>query len=78
MKHDGSSVLLVKESFGNALAPFLVDSFEYVYIVDYRYYTQMTLSQLVTEKQIGTVLFVNNLVATSASARVNELLRFIG
>ena len=77
-KHDGSSVLLVKESFGNALAPFLVDSFEYVYIVDYRYYTQMTLSQLVTEKQIGTVLFVNNLVATSASARVNELLRFIG
>lgn len=77
-KSDGSSILLVKESFGNALAPFLVDSFEYVYIVDYRYYTEMTLAELVTAKSIDTVLFVNNLVATSASARVNELLRFIG
>lgn len=77
-KHDGSSVLLVKESFGNAFAPFLVDSFEYVYIVDYRYYKEMTLAQLVDTKGIQKVIILNNLVATTATARINELNAFFG
>lgn len=72
----GTTVLLVKESFGNAFAPFLVDSYEYVYVVDYRYYNG-TLSQLVSEKGVDDVIFLNNIVATTGGARLAEMERFI-
>ncbi len=80
-KSDGSSIVVVKESFGNALVPFLVDHYEYVYVVDYRYFTSATgktLSEFVAEKNCPTVLFINNLTATSATPRLNEMERFLG
>ncbi len=73
----GTSVLLVKESFGNAFAPFLVDSYEYVYIIDYRYY-KGTLSAFVAEKGVQDVIFLNNIVATTGGARLSEMERFVG
>lgn len=73
----GTSILLVKESFGNAFAPFLVDSYEYVYIIDYRYYDG-TLANFVTEKDVDDVLFLNNIVATTAGVRLTEMERFVG
>jgi len=66
----------VKESFGNAFAPFLVDSYEYVYVVDYRKYNG-TLSQLVDAKGIDDVIFLNNVVAATGSARLAEMADFI-
>ena len=72
----GTTVLLVKESFGNAFAPFLVDSYEYIYVVDYRYYDG-TLSQLVADKGVDDVIFLNNVVATTAGARLSEMEDFI-
>ena len=72
----GTTVLLVKESFGNAFAPFLVDSYECVYVVDYRYY-EGTLSQLVRDKDVDDVIFLNNVVAATGSARLSEMEDFI-
>lgn len=74
---DGSSVLVVKESFGNAFVPFLVDSYEYVYVIDARYYDG-DLVQFVTQHSIDDVIFINNLSATGSSARMDELEDFIG
>ena len=74
---DGSSVLVVKESFGNAFVPFLVDSYEYVYVIDARYYDG-DLTQFVTSHGIQDVIFINNLSATGSSARMDELAKFIG
>ena len=73
---DGSSIVVVKESFGNSLVPFLVDHYEYVYVIDYRYFTNTTgktLAEFVTEKNVDTVLFINNLTATSTSQRLYEM-----
>ena len=77
-RSDGSSIVVVKESFGNALVPFLVDHYEYVYVIDYRYYTAMSLSEFVVANGVDTVLFINNLTATSAAVRINELTRLLG
>ncbi len=71
-KSDGSSVVIVKESFGNAFVPFLVDSYEYVYVIDYRYYDGNLVS-FVKNKGIDDVIFLNNVIATSTSSRLNEL-----
>ena len=73
---NGSSIVVVKESFGNAFVPFLVDHYEYVYVVDYRYFTNTTgksLQEFVAEKNVDTVLFVNNLTATSTTQRLYEI-----
>ncbi len=72
----GTTVLLVKESFGNAFAPFLVDSYEHVYVVDYRYYNGI-LSRLVDEKGVDDVIFLNNIVAATGGARLSEMEDFI-
>ncbi len=61
---DGSKVLIIKESYGNAFIPMVVDSYEYVYAVDYRFW-EGDLVQFVEEKGIDTVLFLNNLYATA-------------
>ncbi len=73
----GTSVVLVKESFGNAFAPFLVDSYEYVYVIDYRYY-EGTLVDFVTAHGVQDVIFLNNIVATTAGARLGEMEKFVG
>ena len=69
---DGSAVVLVKESFGNCFAPFLVDHYQYVYIIDYRYFDG-DLTEFVTEKGAGAVIFLNNITATSAAPRIEEM-----
>ncbi len=73
---DGSSIVIVKESYGNAFVPFLVDSYEYVYVIDYRYWSG-ELSDFVLENEIGDVLFLNVVNVTSTSTRLSELAEII-
>ncbi len=54
--HDGSAVMLVKDSFGNPFVPWLVDHYEYTYWVDYRY-TENTVSQMVQDYGVQDVIF---------------------
>ncbi len=75
-KNDGSSVLVVKESYGNAFVPFLVDHYEYVYVVDYRYYPS-SLEGLVKEKNIKDVLFLNNVMAVSTDTLVPNITEIV-
>lgn len=74
---DGSAVLLIKESYGNAFLPMLVDSYEYVYAIDYRFFTSMSIPEMVDTYGIETVLFLNNPVATSADYNMNRLERLV-
>ncbi len=78
---DGSSILLVKESYGNCFAPFLVESYQYVYVVDFRYYSDTesgTLLDLVKEQEIQDVLFLNTISTTRANNLIQLLRQFIG
>lgn len=59
---DGSSIIVVKESFGNAFVPFLVENYEKIYVIDYRYY-KGSISELAAEKNVDTVLCINNVSA---------------
>lgn len=66
----------MKESYGNAFVPFLVDHYEYVYVVDYRFYPK-SLTELIAEKEIKNVLFLNNVMATSTDTLVPSLLALV-
>lgn len=69
---NGESCIVVKESFGNAFVPFLVDHYQTVYVVDYRYYSG-SVAQLARDKGVKDVLFVNNLSAIRGSYQMGKL-----
>ena len=69
---DGSACIVVKESFGNAFVPFLVDHYQTVYVVDYRYYGG-SVTALARSKNVSDVLFVNNLSAIRGSYQIGKL-----
>ena len=73
----GESCLLIKESFGNALAPLLTYNYKYVYILDYRY-GYSTAAKLVDAYGITDVIFCNNISMTRASSLVSQLNKSVG
>ena len=79
-KHDGSACLIIKDSFGNAFTPFLVPDYEFVYVLDYRYYSKISsnkLAQVVTQYNIQDVIFCNNISSTRNSGLVDALSAFV-
>lgn len=73
---DNSTCIVVKESFGNAFIPYLVDHYQTIYVVDYRYWTG-SISKLAVEKQASDVLFLNNLSMIRNKNLVGKLHRVI-
>ena len=73
---NNSSIVIVKESYGNAFVPFLVDSYEHVYVIDYRYW-KGSLSDFVVSNGIDDVLFLNVINVTSTSIRLDELTKIL-
>ena len=47
---NGKSIVVVKESYGNAFVPFLIPHYEHIYVVDERYF-QDVVGGLYSEKQ---------------------------
>ena len=70
---DGSSVMIVKDSYGSALIPWLVDHYEYLYWVDYRY-TSNTISQMVADYGIQEVIFENNILNVTYTGELGHYL----
>ena len=69
---DGSSIVVVKESFGNALVPFLVENYSKIYVIDYRYY-KGSVSQFAQNNNVDAVLYMNNVSATRNKFLVGKL-----
>jgi hypothetical protein len=67
-KTDGSACVIVKESFGNAFVPFLVDHYQYTYVVDHRYLSiyskyENDFVKMVQDKNIQDVILLNTTTA---------------
>ena len=74
--NDGSSVLILKESFGNAMIPFLVDHYQNIYIVDYRYYTG-SITELNAKYKFNDVIFMSAISAGMGSNNLTKLENFL-
>lgn len=64
---EGTTCLIVKDSFGNCFAPYMTQNYHTVYVMDYRKYNQMTIRQFVEEYGVDTVIMMPYLMATQAS-----------
>lgn len=69
---DGSSCVVVKESFGNAFVPFLADHYQTIYVIDYRYWSG-SVSGFAKEKGVKEVLLLNNLSMVRNKYLVGQL-----
>ncbi len=71
-KTDGSSCVVIKESFGNAFVPFLTANYAEVHVIDYRYWNG-NLADFVVSNSVDDVIFVNNISATRNNSLINSL-----
>ena len=59
---NGKSILVVRDSYGHAFVPFLIDAYETIYIVEPRYFNRdtnpMELGSFFTEHDVDTLLFL--------------------
>ena len=69
---DGSVCVVVKESYGNALMPYLIDHYSTIYEIDYRYWDGDIIS-FAQEKGATDMIFANNVMMISADLLVAML-----
>ena len=69
---EGETCVLVKESFGNAFAPYLICNYKYVYVIDYRYFDG-DITDFAKEKGATDILVQNNISMTRNSSLVSRL-----
>ncbi len=72
MHKNGRKIAVVKESYGNAFAPFLVNNYEKVIVVDQRYYTGDFIAMLKAEG-INELLFINNIFAAHTPFHIDKI-----
>lgn len=69
---NGKKALVLKESYGNAFAPWLFANFEDVYVIDYRH-SEQSVTQFVRENGIDTVIFINNSFAANTGFHAQRI-----
>lgn len=69
---NGRKIAIVKESYGNAFAPFLINNYEKVIVVDQRYYTGDFIGMLKAEG-INELLFINNIFAAHTPFHIEKI-----
>lgn len=77
---DGSSCLIVKDSFGNAMVPFFVANYQTIHVIDYRHFSTVDsrkITQFVTDNSVQDVVFINNISSTRNESLVNQLCGFV-
>lgn len=69
-------VLILKDSFGNALPGYLFYSFAEIHVVDFRYFTK-NIKQYITNNHITDVLFANNIFNAYSSKIGRRYISFL-
>lgn len=69
---DGSSCLVIKDSFGCAFVPNLVDNYQTVYVIDFRD-TSRNIPDFVRENKIQDVIVLNNVTIAGTETAADAL-----
>lgn len=71
-QNTGRKICVFKESYGNAFVPFLVDSFDEIYVIDIRYFGRNAV-EYIKEMGITDVLFINNAFAANTNSLIDGI-----
>ena len=67
-----SSCVIIKESFANAMIPYIAGNYKTVYVIDYRYW-KGSLYSFVEKNKVQDVIFINNISATRNAPLVDKI-----
>jgi len=73
---NGRRLLILKDSYGNALPPFLFYSFEEIHVIDCRYFPN-NIIDYVAEQQITDLAFCNNLIHAHSPQITDNYRRYL-
>ncbi|HHT43914.1 MAG TPA: hypothetical protein GXZ89_00205 [Fastidiosipila sp.] len=71
----GRSLLLIKDSYANAVIPFLTHHYETIHVIDLRYFTGDLMTLMKDERPIQDTLILYNFVTFSEDKNLYRLLR---
>jgi len=69
---NGRKLLIIKNSFGNALAPYMGANFEQVFIIDYRYF-RGSVEQLIKQFNVTDVLFPTPVFSANTVSHIAKM-----
>jgi hypothetical protein len=69
---NGKTILLIKNSYGNALASYLVANYENILIVDYRYF-KLNLLDMIQKNNVNDLLFVSGVFAANEPTHIKKV-----
>ena len=70
--NDGNKLLVIKDTFGSAIVPYLAANYDEVHVIDFRYY-EGSVKDYCNKKGIKNVLFLNGIMSANSAAQVNKL-----
>lgn len=70
--NNGKKIALVKESYGNAIAPFFTANYEEVHVIDLRYF-EGSLKSYMDENGIDEIFFINNVMSANNPSLVDRI-----
>ena len=70
--NNGKKIAVVKESYGNAFAPFLTANYEEVHVIDLRYF-EGNFKTYMEENGIDEIFFVNNVMSANNPSMVDRI-----
>ncbi|RRC99802.1 DHHW family protein [Prevotella sp. OH937_COT-195] len=73
---NGRRLIILKDSFGNAIPGYLFFSFEEIHIIDNRYFTK-NMVKYVNDNKITDILFANNIFSAYSSKICNKYTHFL-
>ena len=73
---NGRRMLLLKDSYGNAIPGYLFYSFEEIHVVDARYFTE-NIKQYVKKHHITDLIFGNNIAFATSGSTISSYRRFL-
>lgn len=75
--HNGRRLLILKDSYGNALPGYLFHSFEEIHVIDFRYFLRK-IKPYVVDNGITDVLFAHNLIHACTPSTVTAYNGLLG
>ncbi len=69
---NGKKILVVKDAYGNAFIPWLVNNYDEVHSIDFRMYNGSIINY-VAQNDISEVLFINSTVSSSVSTQIDKM-----
>lgn len=69
----GKKVALVKDSYGNAFAPYLAANYDEVHLIDFRYWNGTDFKSYLKDNGITEVIILNNTMSANSPTQVDTL-----